>query len=263
MRSFFCQHDGLQQSARSEPLASFSFRKPSDGHSAISMCDMFDLHPSSTIGAQSVSGVCMLLALACYFGLCIHVAILLSDGSAHVRRQSATRAVSQEAQEAATEWEAALARVRPQCAPTKTCKWMVANTCDAPPRPMTFKEPAPRPPMIRRSKSAQPLKTSESSTRKRPSGMQWKSEPSLHLPGATEDSAGKAPRPRPAAKPQQADGRRGALSGNGSSTRPFVSSSARFYAEVVSRQQAALFRAAESKQRLAKDLHSVHCASFE
>ena len=246
--------------------------------SAISMCDMSDLYPYSTIGAQSVSEACMFVALACYFSLCICVAALLSDGSAHERRQSATRTVLQEAREAATEREAALARVSLQRAPTKSCEQMAANTCDAPPRPMSFKEPAPRPPMIRRSESARPLNTSaprppmirrsesarplnfsESSTRNRQMLMQWKSEPSLHLLGASEHSASKTPRPRPAAKPQRADGRHGALSrslsGNGSATRPFVSSSARFYAEVVSRQQAALLGAV-SKQpaTLAKEL---------
>ena len=74
----------------------------------------------------------MLVAMVCYFGVCI---ALLFDlrGSAHERRQSATRTVSQEAREAATEWEAALARVSPQRAPTKSSERM-ASTFDAPSR---------------------------------------------------------------------------------------------------------------------------------
>ena len=189
----------------------------------------------------------MLVALACYFGACIGVATLLFDGrgSAHERRQSATRAVSQEAREAATEWEAALARVSPQRAPTKSYERM--DMCDAPPRPMSFKEPAPRPQMIRRLESARSMNTSRPSTRTLQAS---KSEPSMvHLLGATEDSASKSPRPLSAAKPQRADARRGALSGHVSSARPFVSSSARFYAEVVRRQQAALLRAGSQQRR--------------
>ena len=206
----------------------------------------------------------MLVALACYFGACIGVATLLFDGrgSAHERRQSATRAVSQEAREAATEWEAALARVSPQRAPTKSYERM--DMCDAPPRPMramSFKEPAPRPQMIRRLESARSMNTSRPSTRTLQAS---KSEPSMvHLLGATEDSASKSPRPLSAAKPQRADARRGALSGHVSSARPFVSSSARFYAEVVSRQQAALLRAgSEQRATLAKELPKQKNTTF-
>ena len=186
----------------------------------------------------------MLVAMVCYFGVCI---ALLFDlrGSAHERRQSATRTVSQEAREAATECEVALARVSPQRAPTKSYERM--DMCDAPPRPMSFKEPAPRQPMIRRLESARSMNTGKSSMHTLQAWMQSKSQPSLFL-RATEDSASKSPRPLSAAKPQRADARRGALSGHVSSARPFVSSSARFYAEVVSRQQAALLRAG-SQQR--------------
>ena len=202
----------------------------------------------------------MLVALACYFGACIGVATLLFDGrgSAHERRQSATRAVSQEAREAATEWEAALARVSPQRAPTKSYERM--DMCDAPPRPMSFKEPAPRPQMIRRLESARSMNTSRPATR---TPQASKSEPSMRLLGATEDSASKSPRPLSAAKPQRADARRGALSGHVSSARPFVSSSARFYAEVVSRQQAALLRAgSEQRATLAKELPKQKNTTF-
>ena len=201
----------------------------------------------------------MLVAMVCYFGVCI---ALLFDlrGSAHERRQSATRTVSQEAREAATEWEAALAdSVSPQRAPTKSSSprplsgsAQRMDMCDAPPRPMSFKEPAPRPQMIRRLESARSMNTSRPSTRTLQAS---KSEPSMRLLGATEDSASKSPRPLSAAKPQRADARRGALSGHVSSARPFVSSSARFYAEVVSRQQAALLRAgSEQRATLAKEL---------
>ena len=202
----------------------------------------------------------MLVALACYFGVCIGVATLLFDdrGSAHERRQSATRTVSQEA---ATEWEAALARVSPQRAPTKSYERM--DMCDAPPRPMramSFKEPAPRPQMIRRLESARSMNTSRPSTRTLQAS---KSEPSMRLLGATEDSTSKSPRPLSAAKPQRADARRGALSGHVSSARPFVSSSARFYAEVVSRQQAALLRAgSEQRATLAKELPKQKNTTF-
>ena len=195
----------------------------------------------------------MLVALACYFGACIGVATLLFDG-----RGSAHEAVSQEAREAATEWEAALARVSPQRAPTKSYERM--DMCDAPPRPMSFKEPAPRPQMIRRLESARSMNTSRPSTRTLQAS---KSEPSMRLLGATEDSASKSPRPLSAAKPQRADARRGALSGHVSSARPFVSSSARFYAEVVSRQQAALLRAgSEQRATLAKELPKQKNTTF-
>ena len=200
----------------------------------------------------------MLVALACYFGACIGVATLLFDGrgSAHERRQSATRAVSQEAREAATECEVALARVSPQRAPTKSYERM--DMCDAP--PMSFKEPAPRPQMIRRLESARSMNTSRPATRTLQAS---KSEPSMRLLGATEDSASKSPRPLSAAKPQRADARRGALSGHVSSARPFVSSSARFYAEVVRRQQAALLRAgSEQRATLAKELPKQKNTTF-
>ena len=203
----------------------------------------------------------MLVALACYFGACIGVATLLFDGrgSAHERRQSATRAVSQEAREAATECEVALARVSPQRAPTKSSERM-ASTFDAPTRPMSFKEPAPRPQMIRRLESARSMNTSRPATRTLQAS---KSEPSMRLLGATEDSTSKSPRPLSAAKPQRADARRGALSGHVSSARPFVSSSARFYAEVVSRQQAALLRAgSEQRATLAKELPKQKNTTF-
>jgi hypothetical protein len=186
----------------------------------------------------------MLVAMVCYFGVCI---ALLFDlrGSAHERRQSATPTVSQEAREAATEWEAALARVSPQRAPTKSSERM-ASTFDAPTRPMSFKEPAPRQPMIRRLESARSMNTGKSSMHTLQAWMQSKSQPSLFL-RATEDSASKSPRPRQ--ESQRADARRGALPRNGSLTRPFVSSSARFYAEVVRRQQAALLRAGSQQRR--------------
>jgi len=155
----------------------------------------------------------------------------------------------------------------------------------------SFKEPAPRQPMIRRLESARSMNTGKSSMHTLQAWMQSKSEPSPVL-RATGDSASKSPRPRPAAKPQRAearrpfvsssarfyaeivsrqqaallragsqhqslraDAKRGALSGHVSSARPFVSSSARFYAEVVSRQQAALLRAgSEQRATLAKEL---------
>ena len=115
----------------------------------------------------------------------------------------------------------------------------------------SFKEPAPRQPMIRRLESARSMNTGKSSMHTLQAWMQSKSEPSPVL-RATGDSASKSPRPRPAAKPQRAEARR-----------PFVSSSARFYAEIVSRQQAALLRAgSEQRATLAKELPKQKNTTF-
>ena len=217
------------------------------------MCGIFDLCPS--IDALVVSGARMFAALVCYSGLCIGFAALLFDGKGSVHDRG------HEARGDASERVAAPVRLSPQRATKKSSERMVANTRDAPPTPMSFiKKPAPRPPMIRRTESApdttsksSPPDTSKSSTR---SALQvWKSESSLR--GATKDSASKATRSRSAVKPRASQGGR-----RDSPTRPFVSSSARFYAEVVRRQVALVHAASEQPAILAKRLPKQENTAF-